>query len=253
MTEQTLAMEDFPRKPVECIKRSCHLSEEYILRSSLSKSPVDRAGSCGLFCFLFNKRIYVGNVGDSRAILSKSGGAIKEGVTVDHKPDDPVETERIRRLGGQIYRTTPKLDFPPDAKIPEIKLPWRVLPGRLSVSRTFGDVSAKHADFEGIPGVISAEPDVFDFEVTDDLDFLVLACDGVFDRLENDYIIDLIWTETRRLTFPDLHTACEYMIHLIFRHSVQKLSYDNISIIFLAFKGFADQVKISRAAHNAAT
>lgn len=38
--------------------------------------------------------------------------------------------------------------------------PHRVFPGRLSVSRTFGDVEAKLWIFGGIPGVISAEPDI---------------------------------------------------------------------------------------------
>ena len=127
-----------------------------------------------------------------------------------------------------------------------MKLPWRVLPGRLSVSRTFGDIGAKHKDLDGIPGVISAEPDIFELEVSDDLDFLILACDGVFDRLESEYIIELVWAELGKQVFPDLHTACEYMVHLIFRHAVQRLSYDNISIIFIAFRGFSEKVRLTQ-------
>jgi serine/threonine protein phosphatase PrpC len=119
------------------------------------------------------------------------------------------------------------------------------MPGRLSVSRTFGDIAAKHPEFEGIPGVVSAEPDVFELDLNDSLDYLILACDGVYDRLDNEYINELIWAELKRQTFTDIHTACEFMAHLIFRHSVQKLSYDNISIIFLAFKGFSEQVQLA--------
>jgi protein phosphatase 2C family protein 2/3 len=36
----------------------------------------------------------------------------------------------------------------------------RVFPGRLSVSRTFGDIEAKVRLFGGIPNVISAEPEI---------------------------------------------------------------------------------------------
>jgi len=245
--KQAFAMEEFLNKPTDCIKKSCKKCEDLVLEQCYSKRPIDRAGACGLFSFIFQKRILVGNVGDSRAILSRQGGQIKQGITNDHKPDDPTETERIKRHGGHVYRTAaPKLDGETDPNLGEIKLPWRVMPGRLSVSRTFGDIAAKYKELEGIPGVISAEPDIFEIPLTEDLDFVILACDGVFDRLENDYIIDLVWAEVMKHTFPDIHTACEYMIHLIFRHSVQKLSYDNISIIFLAFKGFSDRLSLSK-------
>lgn len=69
-------------------------------------------------------------------------------------------------------------------QLAEIKLPWRVLPGRLSVSRTFGDIMAKLPSLGGKPGVISAEPDIFSFDLLPEIDFVLLCCDGVYDRLE---------------------------------------------------------------------
>ena len=38
--------------------------------------------------------------------------------------------------------------------------PYRVLPGRLSVARTFGDIEAKYEKFGGKPGVVSAIPEI---------------------------------------------------------------------------------------------
>ena len=40
--------------------------------------------------------------------------------------------------------------------------PYRVLPGKLSVSRTFGDIEAKleTAPYEGKKGVVIAEPEL---------------------------------------------------------------------------------------------
>ena len=43
--------------------------------------------------------------------------------------------------------------------------PVRVLPGRLSVSRTIGDAESKLPKYGGIPDVISAVPDVFSFKI----------------------------------------------------------------------------------------
>ena len=45
--------------------------------------------------------------------------------------------------------------------------PHRVFPGRLSVSRTFGDIEAKKSDLGGNPKVIVADPEIKEFELTD--------------------------------------------------------------------------------------
>ena len=63
--------------------------------------------------------------------------------------------------------------------------PLRVLPGRLSVSRTFGDVEAKLVKYGGNPNVVVATPEIKSFRITKDHDFIVMACDGVFDKLNN--------------------------------------------------------------------
>jgi protein phosphatase 2C family protein 2/3 len=46
----------------------------------------------------------------------------------------------------------------------------------LAVSRTFGDAEAKLPKYNGIPNVISAEPDIFSFKINEENDFLILAC-----------------------------------------------------------------------------
>lgn len=54
--------------------------------------------------------------------------------------------------------------------------PSRVFPGRLSVSRSFGDVEAKLTKFGGMPGVIVPTPDISSFKIDAEVDFLVLGC-----------------------------------------------------------------------------
>jgi protein phosphatase 2C family protein 2/3 len=54
--------------------------------------------------------------------------------------------------------------------------PFRVLPGRLSVSRTFGDIEAKRAKYGGNSKVIIAEPEIKAFKIVDSYDFILLAC-----------------------------------------------------------------------------
>jgi serine/threonine protein phosphatase PrpC len=52
----------------------------------------------------------------------------------------------------------------------------RVLPGRLSVSRTFGDIEAKRTKYGGNPRVIVADPEVKAFKVQPNYDYIILAC-----------------------------------------------------------------------------
>lgn len=54
--------------------------------------------------------------------------------------------------------------------------PHRVLPGRLSVTRTFGDIEAKLPEFGGNPRAIIATPEIRSFKLTKDNDFIILGC-----------------------------------------------------------------------------
>ena len=69
-----------------------------------------------------------------------------------------------------------------------------MFPGRLSVSRTIGDSEAKNPKVGGNPKVISAEPEIITHSISDkEDDCLLLACDGVFDRLSNREMMDAFW------------------------------------------------------------
>lgn len=71
--------------------------------------------------------------------------------------------------------------------------PHRVFPGRLSVSRTIGDIEAKIEKYEGNANVVIADPDVTAFEIKDNHDFIVIGCDGVFDKLSSKDAIHIAW------------------------------------------------------------
>ena len=53
------------------------------------------------------------------------------------------------------------------------------------MSRTIGDLQAKDISRNGNPRCIIASADIFEVELTNDTDFAILACDGVFDVASN--------------------------------------------------------------------
>jgi protein phosphatase 2C family protein 2/3 len=79
-----------------------------------------------------------------------------------------------------------------------IQHPIRVLPGRLSVSRTFGDCSAKMEKYGGMPGCVVATPEIDVYYITPDTDYILLASDGVFDHLDNTQIGKTVMEESKK-------------------------------------------------------
>ena len=126
---------------------------------------------------------YVVNVGDSRCIMSIDSGSQTAVLSRDHKPDDEQERLRIQAGGGKIYRTQTfaKAAASPEEKDMYVQGPLRVFPGRLSVSRTFGDIEAKKKIYGGNPNVVVCEPEITSFKLKDNFDFFLIGCDGIFE------------------------------------------------------------------------
>ena len=63
--------------------------------------------------------------------------------------------------------------------------------GNLALSRAFGDFAFKNnIELPQERQMISMKPDVVVHEVGEDLMFIVLACDGIWDVLGMDFLID---------------------------------------------------------------
>lgn len=64
--------------------------------------------------------------------------------------------------------------------------PLRVFPGKLSVTRTLGDIEAKLPEFGGIRNCISTDPEICKYSLTGKEDFIILGCDGIFEKLDSE-------------------------------------------------------------------
>jgi protein phosphatase 2C family protein 2/3 len=158
-------------------------------------------------------------------------------LTRDHKPADELEQKRISAAGGEIYQTAA-----PVSKSEMIIGPYRVLPGRLSVSRTFGDVEAKVEKYGGNPKVVIPTPDIKSFKITKDHDFIIMGCDGIFDKLNNKEAVQCIWDSIRDNLVLNIHYQCGVGIETILKNSLMRRSLDNVTALIIAFEGFNEAV-----------
>jgi protein phosphatase 2C family protein 2/3 len=222
----------------DSINEAINLVEENFIKNEAlnEKGEIkDPSGSCGIIALIQQNKLIIANVGDSRLVLFKKSSLFFS--TEDHKPGSPSEKSRIEKAGGTIYQT-PSL-FPLHQNGKEIETPWRVLPGRLSVSRTFGDVEAKNENLGGMKNVVVALPDITEIELDDEFNFLVLGCDGIFDVLSNEEILECVKIvikekDIKDLTNVNLSELCGYIADMIIKSSLAKDSYDNVSCIVIA-------------------
>lgn len=139
-----------------------------------------------------DNKCFVANVGDSRAIVSQNKGLTVFPLSVDHKPNAEGERSRIEKYGGSVYQSNIL-----NKKGDVIVGPYRLVPGKLSVSRAIGDVEAKLEKYSGNPNVLIGDPEIHQLNFDESHDFIMIGCDGIFDKLENEEISDVIW-KTRK-------------------------------------------------------
>ena len=118
-----------------------------------------------------------------------------------------------------------------------IKAPWRVLPGRLSVSRTLGDIEAKDEKFGGKKNVVIALPDITELELNDEYNFIVIGCDGIFDVLSNIEILECIKIviKINKNKNKKMNELCGDFAAMIIKSALEKESFDNLSCIVIVF------------------
>lgn len=132
---------------------------------------------------------------------------------MDHKPSREDESQRIRNAGGYIINN-------------------RVM-GELAVSRAFGDAEFK----KGIQSIIGqeelirtdaanndgqknweqplviAEPEVQCITITENDQFVLLACDGLYDVFKNEEVVDFVLNQMRE--HGDAQKCCQVSIFVI--------------------------------------
>lgn len=135
--------------------------------------PFDHHGCTAVTGLIVNDYIYVANAGDSRAVLSVNGYA--KPMSFDHKPTNVNEEARINRAGSYVELSR--------------------VNGKLALSRAIGDFSFKERWGEIAPHdhAVTAHPDVIERQISKDEDeFLVLACDGIWDCMTSQQVIEFV-------------------------------------------------------------
>jgi len=170
-------------------------------------SGEERSGSTAVAAFVSEEKIVFANCGDSRGLLASKDNIY---ATQDHKPYNEDEKNRIERAGGSVIISR--------------------VNGSLAVSRALGDY-----DYKGVSNLppteqlVSAEPEITIYDRSSDDEFLLLACDGVWDVMSNEEVT--LYIRSRLLVHQDLLRVCEELLETC----LAKGSRDNMSVVLVTF------------------
>eukprot|EP00546_Thalassionema_frauenfeldii_P001889 CAMPEP_0178930850 /NCGR_PEP_ID=MMETSP0786-20121207/21539_1 /TAXON_ID=186022 /ORGANISM="Thalassionema frauenfeldii, Strain CCMP 1798" /LENGTH=668 /DNA_ID=CAMNT_0020607573 /DNA_START=376 /DNA_END=2382 /DNA_ORIENTATION=+ len=226
-TEQT---EDPASELMRKILKTSYLRTD---KEFITPKTAPQSGSTAATVILMGRRLFAANVGDSRVVLCRGGGQCVE-LTSDHKPSRPDEAARVRAAGGFILHK-------------------RVM-GELAITRAFGDKSFKmgikamlEEDADDLAGnneneqakdltapLVSAEPEIASMILSHNDEFLLLACDGLFDVFRSQDAIAL----ARQELIAHRGEPAEVARILSDQAIRVRRSRDNVSILIIVLRPF---------------
>ncbi|KAE8057421.1 hypothetical protein FH972_014116 [Carpinus fangiana] len=163
------------------------------------------SGTTALTAIIFGRTMIIANAGDCRAVLGRRGRAIE--MSKDHKPNCMSERMRIEKLGGVIYDG--------------------YLNGQLSVARALGDWHMKGPKGSACP--LSAEPELQETHLTEDDEFLIMGCDGLWDVMSSQCAVTMARKELM------LHNDPERCSRELVREALKRNTCDNLTVIVICF------------------
>ena len=121
-------------------------------------------------------KLFVVNAGDSRCTMGRAGQTIE--MSKDHKPEDQIEIDRIYKAGSVI--TDGRVD------------------GNLNLTRSLGDMKYKQKeDMTPEEQPITANPDVMVFDYSPDIDFIIMGCDGIWEKRSNEEMVAFVYEQMK--------------------------------------------------------
>ncbi|KAL1459198.1 hypothetical protein WDU94_011205 [Cyamophila willieti] len=175
----------------------------------------NECGSTAICILIKNNLLYCANVGDSRAIACVNG--VVHPLSQDHKPTNAKEKKRILAAGGTVES--------------------KRVNGMLALSRALGDYQFKKNESLGPrEQAVTALPDVIEKKLTPDWEFLVIACDGIWEVMSNQEVASFVRDHISRGMEPK-EICEELMDHCIARELTQcregGVGCDNMTVLII--------------------
>ncbi|XP_064110562.1 probable protein phosphatase CG10417 [Macrobrachium nipponense] len=183
---------------------------------NMKEEPGFDSGCTACLALIRGSELYVANVGDSRIVVCRDGSAVD--MSIDHKPEDDEETARIIKAGGRVTE---------DGRVN----------GGLNLSRAIGDHGYKqNKNLPPEDQMISPLPDVQSMTLGPQDQFMIVACDGIWNSLSSEEACTFVLE--RLAENKKLSTICEELFdHCLAPDTLgDGTGCDNMTCIIVKFK-----------------
>jgi protein phosphatase 2C family protein 2/3 len=224
--------ETFPYYPKKALIKAFGLADQDFL--TIAEDLNDFSGSSALTALFLGNRCFLASLGDSLAVLSASHGEKVIQLNTQHSSLNEEEKNRVEIAGGKFfteYRIENGVRFENGIT--------KVMPGKMTVTRTFGHFYAKSEAFGGNSRVFISTPEVFGFKIQEDYDFLVLLSSG-FNQLEASEVVHKVWEGVDQTsgTFEQKLTSA---VHSLMRFACSSSCEENLTAVVICFESFVNE------------
>ncbi|XP_058223375.1 probable protein phosphatase 2C 22 isoform X1 [Rhododendron vialii] len=199
--------EDFPME-IERAVASAFLQTDTAFAEACLLDAALASGTTALAALVVGSSLIVANAGDCRAVLCRRGKAIE--MSRDHKPGCSHERKRIEALGGYVSDG--------------------YLNGQLNVARALGDWHMEGLKGSRGGGPLSAEPELKTTRLTEEDEFLIIGCDGIWDVFMSQNAVDFA---RRRLQEHNDPVMCSKDV---VEEALKRKSGDNLAVVVVCFQ-----------------
>mmetsp|Transcript_103822 Transcript_103822/g.224069 ORF Transcript_103822/g.224069 Transcript_103822/m.224069 type:complete len:448 (+) Transcript_103822:3-1346(+) len=169
--------------------------------TALMTTPIKymTSGSTCVALYMRGNNYWIANCGDSRAVMARkvpdSTALTAVDLSRDHKPDDPLEMERIHNWGGFVSPA------PEPGLSARVWLDEKFTMIGLAMARSIGDYAVKSV------GVVPT-PEISKYEFQADDAFVIMASDGVWEFISSQEAVDIVQANIGM----GAHYACQELI-----------------------------------------
>jgi len=242
--------------PPAIVATADKFTSDAAIKASLSKTFVDvnkklhmaadiddtLSGTTAVVAIVTNNTLWVGNVGDSRAIIVKEEGGVlvAKPLSTDQTPYRRDERARVRKCGARVLNMDQlegleaihdDWDMNSGDEVDEGGDPPRIwsqdgaYPGT-AFTRSFGDSIAEELG-------VFAEPETIKYEMTPADKYLIVASDGVWEFLTNKQVVDI----SRKAVDPQ-EAACLLWKESYREWITKEVRTDDITVIVTDLSGY---------------
>jgi len=202
----------------DAMVQAFHTTDNDMIRSGINVS-----GCTACVCLLQEERharvLYTAHLGDGRAVMARGGAATRLTSGTDHKATDPLEGKRVIEAGGHIINDR--------------------VNGMLAMTRALGDHILKMPTLPN--DVVSNVPDITSTDLTQQDQFVIIACDGLWDVISDQQAVEIVNQTFReiepfkRMLQQEGRSLTEILARVLVEEALAHGSTDNVScvVIFL--------------------